>query len=179
MTNYPAVDFITDIVFASILGYRPTAGYTVANTSATFNAGTATVNVTETFSGGFVAQVITHPYAFSSLADSANVEVVKDGIPAGAAMELTFDELVNDHFLTVVDPQNTIAPAAHQAALENNECPFDNSDQLFTAVLNVNLSGMDVSNIAYYCADHSWYWVRHEQTAFVGTIVQWLGPFRP
>jgi hypothetical protein len=172
------VDFGSDIVFASVLGHRPTGGYTVANTNATFDATTATVNVTETFSGGAVTMALTFPYAFSSLADYANVEVVKDGNPVGAAMEWTFDELINDQFLLIADPLNTIASAAEQAALENNECPIDNGP-VVTAVLNVNLSGMDVSNIAYYCADHCQYWVRHEQGAFVGTIVQWLGPFQP
>jgi hypothetical protein len=159
--------------------YQNAGGYTVANTSATSEAETATVHVTETIPTGFVPQVITYPYAFSSLTLFENVDVVKDEILFSRAIERTFDELINDHFLLVVDPQNSIAPAAHQTALENDECPLDSSDLLTTAVLNINLSGMDVSNIAYYCSEHSLYWVKHEQTGIVGTILQWLGPFQP
>jgi hypothetical protein len=179
MTSFPVVNFDNDIVFASILGVRPTMGYTIANQSATLQGDVVEVNVVETVPSGIVNQVVTYPYAFSSLPSCENIEVTKDGIPVGKAMEYTFEELVNDHILQIDSPLSHGASEEHRDALENKECPFDNTDPLFTAVLKVDLTGMDLSNIAFYCPEHTFYWVRREQPAFVGTWVQWLGAFRP
>ncbi|MBI2930489.1 MAG: protease complex subunit PrcB family protein [Planctomycetes bacterium] len=180
--------FTGDVVAAALLGPRNTSGYAAAFTNVTWQMESATAHVQETTPAptDIVLQMITRPWTFARLTRPSGsvpgadgpLYFVKDGGAPILAEEATFEGLINQHFANVSTPQDTSVPSNHVPALESGVCPL-HGDALVSAALNVNLSGQDVSNTAYYCAQSGRYWVRHVQGAFVGTITAWYGPFEP
>jgi hypothetical protein len=179
-TSAPDVDFAENTVVGLTLGNRPTGGYLIEIDDVEWDSNGALVIATETQPGpgDIVTQGSTRPYTFAEVTTPENglVKFEKDGNPMGLGLYWTPELLIEMHLLMEYPtPTDVIAPAGDVTALQAGTCPGGGAIE--GIVLPMNFSGQDVSNLALYCPDQGKYWIRHEQGAFVGTIVQWLGPF--